>query len=165
MTKINFYTTNAEDTIKTFCKISEKCYYSNSRALVVVESEEDLYALDKSLWTYSKEHFIPHATMDDLYAHEQPIIITKEFKNLNNAKIVISVNPTKEIILKNFNISLKGFFSKIEKVIFILDDDSTMSTMKIIEILNTSQLTYSEIKCFVKKLKEGWIISEINNLS
>ena len=164
MTKINFYTSNSEDTIKTFCKISEKCYYSNSRALVLVENEDNLYALDKSLWTYSKEHFIPHATMHDPSAHEQPIIITKEFKNLNNAKIVILVNPTKEIILKNFSVSLKSFFSDIEKVVFILDDDSTLSTIKIIEMLNTSKLNYSEIKCFVKKLKEGWILSEINTI-
>ena len=111
MIKINFYQAQSEDLAKTFCKISEKCYYRNLNTLVITQNEDYSNSLDKSLWTYSKKHFIPHATINDPRPNDQAILITTMTENLNNAKIIIFVNPIKQLILDLLSENSKILFN------------------------------------------------------
>ena len=163
MTKINFYKTQLEDIAKTFCKISEKCYYSNSNTLVITENEDYANSLDKSLWTYSKEHFIPHATINDPHPDDQSILITTKPENLNNSEIIIFVNPGKQTILDSIAENSRIKLNQITKIIFILDETNIIQTPEIKSIIDTSAIRVLETSYFIKNLKGVWQESQISS--
>lgn len=156
MIKINFYQTQSEDLAKTLCKISEKCYYSNSNTLIITENEDYSNSIDKSLWTYSKKHFIPHATTNDPRPNDQPILITTKPENLNNAEIIVFINPAKQIILdflaKNSQLEL----DQITKIIFIFDDTNVVQASEIKNIIDTSKIYVYETSYFIKTINGTW---------
>lgn len=156
MTKINFYQTQSEDLAKTFCKISEKCYYSNLNTLVIAGNEDYSNSIDKSLWTYSKKHFIPHATINDPRPNDQSILITTKPENLNNAEIIIFVNPTKQIILDSIAENSQITFDCITKIIFIFDETNVVQANEINNIFDTSKIHNSETSYFIKTAKGSW---------
>ena len=156
MTKINFYQTQSEDLAKTFCKISEKCYYSNLNTLVITENKDYADSIDKSLWTYSKKHFIPHATTNDPRPNDQSILITTKPENLNNAEIIIFVNSTKQIILNSISEDNKIKLNQIKKIIFIFDETNPIQALEIKNMINTSKICSSEENYFIKSAKGSW---------
>lgn len=162
MTKINFYKTQLEDIAKTVCKIAEKCYYSNSNTLVITENEDYSNSIDKSLWTYSKEHFIPHATANDPWPDDQSILITTKPENLNNSEIIIFINPRKQTILDSITENSQIKLDQITKIIFILDETNIVQAPEIKSIINTSAIQALETSYFIKTLKGTWQESQIN---
>jgi len=99
MTKINYYQTHNEDLVKTFCKLTEKCYYSQLNTLVLTENDSYLESLDRALWTYSKKHFITHATTKDPLPGDQSVFITTKVENPNNSEIIVVINQSKQMNL------------------------------------------------------------------
>jgi DNA polymerase-3 subunit chi len=57
------------------------------RATVQAPSEERIEALDSLLWTFSEESFLPHGTAKDGPASAQPIYLTAEGDNPNQAQV------------------------------------------------------------------------------
>ncbi|MEM6338573.1 MAG: DNA polymerase III subunit chi [Pseudomonadota bacterium] len=156
MTKISFYQTQSEDLAKTFCKISEKCYYNNLNTLVITGNEDYSNSLDKSLWTYSKKHFIPHATINDSRPSDQSILITTKPENLNSAEIIIFVNPNKQIILESISENSQILFDQITKIIFVFDETNLVQATEIKNIFDTSKIHSSETNYFIKTPKGAW---------
>ena len=162
MTKISFYQTQSEDLAKTFCKISEKCYYSNLNTLVITENEDYSNSLDKSLWTYSKKHFIPHATINDTRPGDQSLLITTKPENLNSAEIIVFVNPNKQIILESIAEHSQIAFDEIEKIIFVLDETNSVQATELKNIFDKSKIRSSEISYFIKDPRGTWQESPIS---
>ena len=162
MTKISFYQTQSEDLAKTFCRISEKCYYNNLDTLVITENEDYSNSLDKSLWTYSKKHFIPHATINDPRPSDQSLLITTKPENSNNAEIIVFVNPGKRIILESIAEHSKIVFNQIAKIIFVFDETSSVQATELKNIFDTSKIRSSEISYFIKTPKGTWQESPIS---
>ncbi len=156
MTKISCYHTLTEDLAKTFCKLTEKCYYSNSNTLVITRNDDYSKSLDRSLWTYSKKHFIPHATTEDTRSNEQPVFITTKIENPNDSEIIIFVNAHKEIILESIAKNSKINLNKINKLIFLYDETQKTQNSEIKKIIDTSQIKVSEMNFFIKSPKGLW---------
>lgn len=57
------------------------------RAVIQAGSPERVAALDQLLWTYKEESFLPHGTAVDGHAERQPIFLTAELDNPNNASV------------------------------------------------------------------------------
>ncbi len=57
------------------------------RAVVQSASEERLEALDTHLWVYAEESFLPHGTKKDGHAEQQPVYLTTDDANPNNASV------------------------------------------------------------------------------
>jgi len=60
------------------------------RALIRVDSAERADAIDTRLWTYS-DGFLPHAQLGDGDPARQPVLITVEEGNPNNANVLFLV--------------------------------------------------------------------------
>ena len=105
MIKISCYKTKQDQLAKAFCQLAQKCYYSSTNTCVITNNSNFTIELDRVLWTYSKKHFIPHATKEDPFPQEQPIYITHSIENPNNSKIIILVNPTEDKLLQLFSSS------------------------------------------------------------
>lgn len=61
------------------------------RALVRVDGEDRLAALDDHLWSFSDESFLPHGTDREPDPGEQPVLLTAGEDNRNGAAILFLV--------------------------------------------------------------------------
>jgi DNA polymerase III subunit chi len=68
-------------------KLLERSLERGWRAVVQAASQERVEALDTHLWTYRAESFLPHGTLHDGRASEQPIYLTAGDDNPNGAQI------------------------------------------------------------------------------
>lgn len=69
----------------------EKSLERGWRAVIKCESAERAEAIDTRLWTYSEQTFLPHAQLGDGEAARQPVLITVEETNANQAQIMFVV--------------------------------------------------------------------------
>jgi len=69
----------------------EKTLERGWRAVIRAESAERAEAIDNLLWTYSDQTFLPHAQAGDGDSAQQPVLITVEEANANNAQILFVV--------------------------------------------------------------------------
>ena len=61
------------------------------RVLIKAESADRASAIDTLLWTYDDQSFLPHAQAGDGDAKRQPVLITTEDVNANDANVLFLV--------------------------------------------------------------------------
>jgi DNA polymerase-3 subunit chi len=148
MIKISYYKTKPDQLSKAFCQLAQKCYYSSINTCVITNNSDFTIELDRILWTYSKKHFIPHATKEDPFPQEQPIYITHSIENPNNSKIIILVNPTEEKLLQLFSRTSPLEINTIKKIMIISDDIQQIQFSEIKALLLKTNSNNSEISLF-----------------
>ena len=87
MTEVLFYHLQDMTLDTVLPPLLEKSLERGWRVVVQSTSEERADALDAHLWTYRDDSFLPHATWRAGDASDQPIVLTVEPGNPNNAKI------------------------------------------------------------------------------
>ncbi len=156
MIKISCYKTKQDLLSKAFCQLAQKCYYSSINTCVITNNSDFTMELDRVLWTYSKKHFIPHATKQDPLPQEQPIYITHSIENPNNSKIIILVNPTEENLLELFASTSHIDPQTLEKIMIIFDDIQKIQFSEIKTLLLKTKLNDSEINLFEQSNNGLW---------
>ncbi|MGP1275258.1 MAG: DNA polymerase III subunit chi [Caulobacterales bacterium] len=66
----------------------QKVLERGSRALVVVPDEDAAARLDTHLWTFRDDSFLPHGRDRDPGAPRQPVLISTETRNVNQADML-----------------------------------------------------------------------------
>ncbi len=89
MTDIGFYHLTRSTLERALPRLLEKAHASGARTVVMTGSEERTKALDTILWTYDQNAFLPHGTARDGNPGDQPIWITHEDENPNDASILV----------------------------------------------------------------------------
>lgn len=69
----------------------EKTLERGWRALIRAESADRVSVIDALLWTYDEQSFLPHAQSGDGEASDQPVLITAEEGNPNQAQLLFLV--------------------------------------------------------------------------
>jgi DNA polymerase III subunit chi len=87
MTEVLFYHLQQQPLERVLPELLEKCLERKWRAVVQVGSEARRDALDAHLWTYRDEGFLPHGTVKDGRAAEQPVWLTAADDNPNGANV------------------------------------------------------------------------------
>ena len=59
-------------------RIAERVVQTGGRLLIVAEPEEQRIAIDRLLWSYAPESFLPHAQVGSNDDTAQPILIAQE---------------------------------------------------------------------------------------
>jgi len=117
MTSIDFYICESTDTdIRNIlaCRLSEKACHSKLETFIHTQTNEHSEEIDKLLWTFKKQSFIPH----QLYDHEnpenqhQPILIGHDTEPEKNFDLLI-----------NLDSNIPNFFSRFNRVIEIVTND------------------------------------------
>lgn len=87
--EINFY--QIDDLLhKMLAPLLLKIYEQQKKALILSEDDEMTQKLDLGLWNFSKTKFLPHITdQDNFDLKTQPILLTKQEDNLNEADFLI----------------------------------------------------------------------------
>ena len=83
MTEVGFYHLTRSTLDEALPRLLEKAYAAGNRVLVRVGDPERLELLNRALWTYGKESFLPHGTRSDGFAEDQPIYLTTQVENPN----------------------------------------------------------------------------------
>lgn len=103
MTRVNFVKLDQRDKAYKICRLTEHYYMQGKRLLLVVQDENQAVALDRFLWTWEREAFLPHAfdngSVDCL---EEPIVIASAEKNPNGADVLIMGKPCSIDFLHGF---------------------------------------------------------------
>jgi DNA polymerase-3 subunit chi len=109
--EISFYQTLEGTLIHTTVRLLEKIHASGQRCIFFSPMEERIKIVDKTLWTFSTDSFVPHGDKSLGFSEQQPIYFTSQFENPNDAKILMLVDT--------FEYADHGNF---EKIILIFED-------------------------------------------
>lgn len=78
MANISFYHTTGETPATLDAMLPpllEKALRGNNRILILAPTAARRARLDEALWTYAEASFLPHATLDDPFPDNQPILL------------------------------------------------------------------------------------------
>lgn len=117
MTKVDFYT-GSKDKLRTACQLSHKAMQSGIRVMFSTPDSATSQALDKLLWEYPANAFIPHCLSDAAEAETMPVVINDGGDKFPDHELLISLHnqtPT--------------FFSRFARVIEIVEADEEDSRL------------------------------------
>ena len=111
MTRVDFYHLKKDTIEDTLPKLLEKAYASKQKILVKIGNEERVEFLNTHLWSYDEQSFLPHGSKKDGNANLQPIWLTSQDDNPNDAKILFLVDNAKVDVdkISSFNRVLNIF--------------------------------------------------------
>jgi DNA polymerase-3 subunit chi len=89
MTRVDFYHLQKTPLEQVLPKLCEKAFSTGKKIKILLGNEERIDFINTLLWTYSEESFLPHGSKKDGFIDEQPIFISSEANNENNADILI----------------------------------------------------------------------------
>lgn len=95
---------------KVLSKLIETVWLRSNKILIYCEDQKRLAEFDNILWTYEQLSFLPHVLEDDELASKTPIVLASKQNNLNNANILVCLEP-----------KLPEFAFDFEKVIYMYD--------------------------------------------
>ncbi len=91
MTETLFYHLERRSLDDVLPGILEKTLERGWRAVIRADSSERADAIDSLLWTYNDQTFLPHAQSGDGDPRRQPVLITVEDENPNNANVLFCI--------------------------------------------------------------------------
>lgn len=89
--QVGFYHLTRSRLEEALPRLLEKVLEAGQRAVVRVADGEQLELLNRALWTYRRESFLPHGTRADGFAERQPIYLTAGLENPNGARVLVLV--------------------------------------------------------------------------
>ncbi len=85
MSRVDFYHLQNKRLEDVLPKLLEKAYSLRKNTVVRIGNEERVDFLNSLLWTYDEQSFLPHGSKKDGSSDMQPIWLTAENDNPNNA--------------------------------------------------------------------------------
>jgi DNA polymerase-3 subunit chi len=87
MTEVLFYHLKGQRLEQVLPPLLQKSLERGWRVVVQASSEERIEALDAHLWTWRDDAFLPHGTWREPDAREQPVLLTVDGANPNQAVV------------------------------------------------------------------------------
>ena len=91
-TEVLFYHLERQTLDQVLPQLLEKSLERDWRAVVQASSDERVAALNSHLWTYEDNSFLPHGSKAEGVAEEQPVWLTTEAENPNEAQVLFLVD-------------------------------------------------------------------------
>jgi DNA polymerase III subunit chi len=89
LTEVGFYHLTRSTLDQALPKLLEKVLASGQRAVVRVPEPGRLELVDRALWTYETDSFLPHGTRADGHVEAQPILLTTGEERPNGATVLV----------------------------------------------------------------------------
>ena len=86
--QVDFYHLTVQPLDHVLPRIAERVVEGGGRLLIVAEDKAQRVVLDKLLWTYAADSFLPHAQAGDAEEAAQPILISADPVPTNAARNV-----------------------------------------------------------------------------
>lgn len=114
MTEIGFYHLTQSPLERALPRLLEKVLASGARAVVMAGSAERVGALNAALWTYDPASFLPHGCAADGDAADQPIWLTADDENPNDARILLLTDGATSDSVSEYDRCLEMFDGRDE---------------------------------------------------
>ena len=88
MTNIAFYHLERSPLEAALPKLLEKTQEADKRAMVLAETDAQVEALADLLWSYDADAWLPHGSIKDGFADQQPVWLSTADENVNNARFL-----------------------------------------------------------------------------
>lgn len=146
--EVSFYQVKSGLLLKVLPKLLEKVLQQGMRGFVWAEDEALCQKIDDSLWTYHPQSFLPHGTVEDSSASEQPILIsTKQEQNKNNSNVFVSVQLE----------DIAGIETAIyKKIIYVFEEGETDSVEKMNQLATRFQAKACTVVCWQQNKQGAW---------
>jgi DNA polymerase-3 subunit chi len=86
--QVDFYHLTRQPLDRVLPAIAEKVLAAGDRLLIVVADDDERARLDRHLWTYAPESFLPHAQVGAGDDAAQPVLLAPDINAANGAKNV-----------------------------------------------------------------------------
>ena len=106
-----------QDINQSICSLTKELYKSGNQ-VIIIDSDSNLEKLDKLLWTFEQNSFLPHKLYKPNIELDTPIILLSE-KNLNNLLVLNMYNS----IINNFDKPILAATEKTEVYELVENDE------------------------------------------
>ena len=130
MTRVDFYHLQKSSLEQVLPKLCEKAYLTGKHIKILLDTDERVEFINSLLWTYNEESFLPHGSKKDGFVEDQPIFISADEDNENQAQILILADGAKPDI---------SYLEQFDRILNIFDGNN-------IEALNSARDYWKQIK-------------------
>src|SRR4051812_5441053 len=107
--RVDFYHLQNSPLERALPQLLEKVVQSGNRAVVLAASDDRIEALANMLWTYTPDSWLPHGSVRDGSAADQPVWLTTQEDNPNGARILVLTDGMSADRLEAFDRCLDMF--------------------------------------------------------
>lgn len=130
MIRVDFYHLQKAPLEQVLPKLCEKAYATGKRIKILLGNEERVEFINALLWTYAEDSFLPHGSKKDGFVENQPIFISANEDNENNAQLLILADGAMPSI---------DLLSQYERILNIFDGNDEIA-------LNNARTYWKQIK-------------------
>ncbi len=114
MTRIDFYqlTEQQHDQDRVVCQLCQKAWENNQFTLLLTQDAQQTAHLDRQLWVFDDDSFVPHDAQDSA-EFKSPILIQNEAQPKGDRQLLI-----------NLSNSIPGYFAQFERVIELVTEQN-----------------------------------------
>ncbi len=123
MTEIRFYHLENQRAENALPALLTKALENGHRIIVKTQDKESAKQLSEYLWVFDPATFIPHGTKSEGFEADQPVYLTHEDDNPNNADTLITLDSAESASYENFKLCCKIFDGRNENVLKKMRDD------------------------------------------
>ncbi len=107
MTEACFYKLQKPEKAPLLCSIAEQFMADGKRVLIVVDDENQGVTLDRFMWSWNKNSFLPHVYDNGAVdCFHEPIVIASHEENQNGAQVLIMGRPCSVPFISRFEIAV-----------------------------------------------------------
>ncbi len=114
MTRIDFYQLSPQQHShdRVVCQLCQKAYENNQYTLLLTQSAEQTAHLDRQLWIFNDDSFVPHDAQEST-DFKTPVLIQNDPDSMGDRQLLINLSNT-----------IPSFFAQFERVIELVTDDN-----------------------------------------
>ncbi len=109
MTRVDFYHLQSSPVERALPQLLERIIASGNRAVVLAASQDRIEVLANVLWTFDPNSWLPHGSLKDGSAADQPIWLTDLDENPNGARMLVLTDGMESGRLGDFDRCLDLF--------------------------------------------------------
>ena len=148
MSRVDFYHLQSQTLEKVLPKLLLKAYAANKNIVVKIGTPERVEFINTELWTFNDESFLPHGSKKDGFAAQQPIWLTDEDDNPNNAEFLFLIDGAELEPAK---------LTRYERIFNIFDGNSEESLVQARNLWQKYKSTGSEVYYWQQNDTGSWI--------
>ena len=90
MTEIRFYHLQKQTLDQALPQILTKALSMGHKIVVKLDSQQSVERMNQNLWTFRPDSFLPHGSQKDGHGEKQPVWLTADNDNPNDAKVIMT---------------------------------------------------------------------------
>jgi DNA polymerase III subunit chi len=117
MTEVRFYHLERSGIEQVLPGLISKALENGHRIVVKTTDDREAERLNEHLWTYDPNSFLPHGTKREGFADKQPVWLTSNDDNPNNADVLILTPSTESNEQANYKLCCEMLDGRNEEAV------------------------------------------------